>query len=110
MTAAEADARFEALVSDHRRKKGRKASGGAVGDRVTDATGVAGRATVHTPAGTRDHTDATVGRLVVVIVFCLGVASGAILPHRPLTALLVGIPLILVGLHLLRRWRRDGRR
>ena len=87
MTAAEADARFAALVAEHRGAKGRPTSGTR-------------------PPTTRRQRDATLTTLVVVIVFCLGVAGGALSSRKPLLALVVGIPLILVASHFLRRRSR----
>ncbi len=80
MTKDEADLRFDAIAAAHRDGK-------------------------QSPR-TRRETDATIGTLVVVIVFCLGVGCGLIWPARPFAALLVGIPSILVGFGLVRRWRQ----
>ena len=84
MTAAEADARFAALVADHRGAKGGQ------------------RSRTGRPKNRREL-DGTLTTIVVVIAFCLGVACGALAPRRPLLALVIGVPLILVASHLIRR-------
>ena len=86
MTAAEADARFDALVSEYR-----------------GAQRTAGR------VPSRRLQNETLRTLVVVIVFSIGVAIGAVWSRRPLTALLLGIPAIVAGHVMTRRWLR-GRR
>ena len=82
ISAADADARFEALVAQHRSEKkaggARKAAGGS---------------------------DARMSALAAVLVYCVGVTAGAIWHVKPLTAVLVGVPLIFIVHSVLKRWR-----
>ena len=99
MSAADADARFAALVAEHRAGKKSRAIG-AVTRRSNDAGGaVSGRS--------HDRT----GPLAFVAMFCLGVAAGAIFHVKPLLAILLGVPTIYIAryLYLRSRDRADAR-
>jgi hypothetical protein len=77
MTAQDADARFEALVAQYRNEKKPRAAG-----RSTARLGPS---------------------FALVVVYCLGVCAGAVWHAHPFTALLVGVPLVLIARALLRR-------
>jgi hypothetical protein len=83
MSAADAEARFEALVAQHRSEKQSGRARKVVG-----------------------KSDDRMAALAVVLVYCLGVAAGAVWHVKPLGAVLVGVPLILIVRSLLKR-RRD---
>ena len=89
MTAADADARFAALVAEHR--AGKKAAR-AIGPSVVAPKDLS-------------------GALVLVLVFCLGVAAGALFHAKPLIAILIGAPAIYFAriLHRRSRHRADAR-
>jgi hypothetical protein len=80
MTAQDADARFEALVAQYRNEKKPRS---------------AGRSGVALGPG-----------FALVVVYCLGVCAGVIWHVHPFTALLIGVPLVLIARALPRR-RQD---
>ena len=83
MTAADADARFAALVAEHRAGKRSRVIGptsGASSDRR--------------------------GAAVLVLVFCLGVFAGAIFHVKPLLAIILGAPTVYFA-HVLYKRSRD---
>lgn len=82
MTAADADARFAALVAEHRAAKPSRRAGTAFARGDDRLSGIA-----------------------VLLVYCLGVVGGSIWHVKPLTAIIVGVPALLVVRHLLKRWR-----
>ena len=83
MTAADADARFAALVAEHR-----------AGKKAPRATG---------PSVVNPEDNA--GALAFVLVFCLGVTAGALFHTKPLIAILVGVPTLYFARILQRRSR-----
>ncbi len=86
MTAADADARFAALVAEHRAE--RKSRG---------------------PGRVGASSDDKFAALAFAAVYCLGVTAGAIFHVKPLVAILVGAPVVYFVRVLSRRSRgRDG--
>lgn len=81
MTAADADARFAALVAEHRAEKKSRTS--------REVFGKSGDA---------------LSALAAPLCYCLGVAAGTIWHVKPLTAVLVGLPLLFIVRGLLKRW------
>jgi len=71
MTAEEANARFEALVAQHRREQAPRRSTGPRVSKLTPMT-------------------------ALVLVYIVGVATGAYALTKPLIAVIVGVPLMLI--------------
>jgi hypothetical protein len=84
MTPEEAEARFAALVAEHRGKKATKTAGPRVS-----------RTPVH-------------GGVVVALVFLFGLVVGTIGHARPVLAAIIGVPLVLIVRASWLRWSRDG--
>lgn len=88
MTAADADARFAALVAEHRAgKKPARASNRSV-----------------------RPSDDRAGALAFALLFCLGVTAGVMFHAKPIIAILIGVPVVFFARLLHRRAypRADG--
>ncbi len=87
MTAEEADARFAALVAQHRQESQRRPS---------------------LPWSPASSTRAGSSTGVLMAVYALGALAGLLIHGKPVFVVLLGVPVVLLGRAALRRYAGNG--